>query len=585
MQLIRKPSAITSVGSIVTTRDPSVLLLRLAKSAKIAHHGDDERPIPRQKPHDATLRDKACMMNTTLTNLTDHRSRFCTNDQPSRCSRGMTMLLIAAALVATLLNNTASAATLQAGVGKVDVTHPDGLVNDRSYVRALVLKNETTTAAIVTIDVVAIGEIGSIGNDYLAKVRARIEKELGIPPTHVIINASHCHSRICHDIGERTFQAVKQAADNLVPARVGVGHGHEDRVSENRRLIMKDGTQIDVRHAYSLPPDEEVAKVGPIDPEIGVLRVDREDGRTLAVVYNFACHPIQGAQNGGNTADMTGFSSKVIEENLDPGTVALFVQGCGGDINPVFYKDVDHPRNAEPLGNMLGLSTLKAVRAIETKPDDRLKVVSENIALPRSDLATRIFDMEAEQLRLAGSLGGTSLNLKTFIPLVVKYNVAEEFPSYYSHAYLLDKARGRNDLSKLDAENRRNMQNYIRNIHTMEKLTRLNTNLRLLRKHHARGYASGNRTIDVELAGLRIGDFVLTTFPGELTVQIGLNLKKVSPHKHTFVAGYTNGYIYYCPTAEQLKNVGNAQEDSDCLVAPEWQKMYEDKAAELLQAL
>ncbi len=66
--------------------------------------------------------------------------------------------------------------------------------------------------------------------------------------------------------------------------------------------------------------------------------------------------------SGGNTADIIGFASQVIEDNLSEGTIALFLQGCGGDINPVLYKDVDHPRNAEPLGNMLGLSTLQGVR-------------------------------------------------------------------------------------------------------------------------------------------------------------------------------------------------------------------------------
>ena len=78
---------------------------------------------------------------------------------------------------------------------------------------------------------------------------------------------------------------------------------------------------------------------------------------------------------------------------------------------------------------------------------------------------------------------------------------------------------------------------------------------------------------------------MLVSFPGELTVQIGLNIKKRSPHDYTFVAGYSNGYIYYSPTAEQLKNRGHAQEDSDCLLAPEWQKLFEDKAAELLKKL
>ena len=70
-----------------------------------------------------------------------------------------------------------------------------------------------------------------------------------------------------------------------------------------------------------------------------------------------------------------------------------------------------------------------------------------------------------------------------------------------------------------------------------------------------------------------------------MSVRIGLNIKKMSPHKLTFVAGYTNGYIYYAPTAEPLRNVGGAQEDSDCLLAPRWQKVYEDKVAEMLRKL
>jgi len=89
----------------------------------------------------------------------------------------------------------------------------------------------------------------------------------------------------------------------------------------------------------------------------------------------------------------------------------------------------------------------------------------------------------------------------------------------------------------------------------------------------------------VELMGVRIGDFVLLTFPGELTVRIGLNIKEASPYDLTFVAGYTNGYIYYSPTAAQLANAGGAQEDSDCLLAPEWQMQYEAKAAEMLGKL
>lgn len=490
-------------------------------------------------------------------------------------------------LLGTLLSVApASAADLLAGVAKVDITNREaGAVNDPLYAKALVLKQGDKTAVIITVDAVAIANIGSIPNDYLANVRAALNKDLNIPPASVLINASHCHGIVCTDVTGRTIEAVKLAAAKLVPVKVGVGAGHEDRIMENRRLKLKSGKEADVRHAYSLPPDEEVAAVGPVDPQIGVLRLDRETGEPFAVVYNFAVHPIQGVPNGGNTADLVGFASKVIEENLGDGVLALFLQGCGGDINPLLYKDVDHPRDAEPLGTMLGLSTLKAVRQIETKPGGELKVIQQQMQLPRADLAPRIDSLAAEQQRLLASLQGTSLNLKTFLPLVVKHGLASDFPSYYSHRYLHDAALGRDDLKKLDAANRQNMKAYLQNIYIMEELTRVQENLRLLKMHHQQNIDAGSRTLDVELIGLRIGDFVLVTFPGELTVQIGLNIKKASPHKPTFVAGYTNGYIYYAPTEEQLLNRGGAQEDSDCLLAPHWQKQFEAKVAELLPKL
>jgi hypothetical protein len=416
-------------------------------------------------------------------------------------------------------------------------------------------------------------------------VRARLQKELRIAPESVLVNASHCHGVVCADVDDRTVEAVKKAAQNLVPVRVGVGLGHEDRISENRRLKLKNGKEVDVRHAYALPPDEEVAAVGPIDPQIGVLRLDRQDGQTLAVVYNFACHPIMGVPNGGNTADIVGFASRVIENNLSDGTIALFVQGCGGDINPIGYKDIHRPRDAEPLGNLLGLSVLQAVRKIRCVDTGRLQVLNEKLNLPRADHTRRIDAMLVEQGKLLRSLRGTTLSLRSFLELVDKYGASAEFPSYYSHRYLHEKKLGREHLARLDKENRANLRAYIQNIRTMEELTRLQTNLALLQKHQERNRLAGMKPMQVEVAGLRVGDFVLITFPGELTVEIGLNIKKSAPHRYTFVAGYTNGYIYYTPTARQLQNVGGAQEDSDCLLAPEWERLFLDRVGLMLKRL
>ena len=473
-----------------------------------------------------------------------------------------------------------------AGVAKVVISDLDaGPANDPLYVKALVLRSGAETAVIVTVDAVAIAEIGSIRNDFLANVRSQLHKELNLDPARVLINASHCHGKVCADVEQRTVRAVVEARQNLVPVSFGAGTGYEDRIMENRRLVLKNGKEADVRHAYSLPPDEEVASVGPVDPEIGILRLDREDGETLAVVFNFACHPILEVPNRENTADISGFASQVIEDNLSEDTIALFLQGCGGDVNPILYKDVNNPRDAEVLGNMLGLSTLQGLKKIRSSEGGELKIVRGTVELPRADLAERIESLQAEQIQLLGALKGTSLNLKTFIPLYVKYNLSRDFPSYYSHRYLHEEMMGRDGLKKLDAENRENMNQYIENIYAMEQLTRIQTNLNLLKKHQARNVDSGESTIEVEMMGLRVGDFVLVTFPGELSVEIGLNIKKGSPHQFTFVAGVTNGYIYYTPTAEQLKNRGGAQEDSDCMLAPEWQMIFEDKVKDILAVL
>src|SRR5262249_26623025 len=148
------------------------------------------------------------------------------------------------------------------------------------YVKALVLKSDTTTAVLITVDAVAIGEIGYIKNDYLGKVRARLQQELGVQPENVLVNASHCHGVVAADVDERTFHAVAAAARHMVPVKIGAGVGHEDRIMENRRLKLKNGRTVDVRNAYALPPDSEVAEVGPVDPEIGILRLDRLDGGT-----------------------------------------------------------------------------------------------------------------------------------------------------------------------------------------------------------------------------------------------------------------------------------------------------------------
>ena len=476
---------------------------------------------------------------------------------------------------------------LLAGTGKAEITEKNVPYNDPLFVKSLVLKDGDTVAVLITVDAVSIGGIGHIRDSYLGLVRESLERSLGIPPQHVFVNASHCHGVVCQDVAERTVAAVQDAWKNMIPVKAGTGVGQEVRIMENRRLRLLDGSEADVRRAYSMPWDDEVAGIGPVDPEIGLVRLDRHDGTPLAAIYNFACHPIHGVPSGLSSADFPGFASTVIEENLGHGAMAFFVQGCAGDINPVTYKDVSTPHDSEPFGNMLGLNVLRGLRTVETTEAGAvLRVVNQSLEIPRAtDFETRILSLEAEQAKLLKSLQATNLNFKTFVPLYLQHTLNPDHPGYYSHRYLLDKANGRQDMAKLDAENRAGLKAYEQNIRTMEKLTKLQTNLEMLKMHQKQTLDAKSKTLTVEVGGLRIGEFVMVTFPGELTVQIGLNIKQASPHRFTFVAGYTNGYIYYTPTSQQRLNTGYAQEDCDTLVAPEWQQLFESRVAEILKTL
>lgn len=473
---------------------------------------------------------------------------------------------------------------LLAGVARVEIAHPDHPAKENPpFVKALVLSRGGTHAVLVAVDAVAVAEIGSIRDPYLARVKGALEKGLGIPPGAVLVNASHCHAVVAPDLAGRTIRAVKEAWEGRVPVKAGAGTGREDGIMENRRLKLKDGREADVRHAYPLPADDEVASVGPIDPEIGLLRLDRlDDGRPLAAVFQFACHPIMGVPDGSNGADLSGYAAETIEANLGDGSAtALFLQGCGGDINPVLYKSVDLPRHGKPLGTRLGLSALAGLRRIETRAGAELSIAGETLVLPRADHAPRLAEMDREIDLLVASLKGTTLNFESFLPLYVKYRLNPDYPSEAAGRYLQDERIGRDDWERLDAGNRAAMDAYLNNLRTMERLTRARTNRALLARHQARRAELGD-TVDAEVAALRVGDFRLVTFPAELSVEIGLGLKERSPHPLTFVSGYTNGYLYYAPTAAQAKNRGGAQEDSDCLLAPEWQPLFEESALRLL---
>ena len=135
----------------------------------------------------------------------------------------------------------------------------------------------------------------------------------------------------------------------------------------------------------------------------------------------------------------------------------------------------------------------------------------------------------------------------------------------------------------MDSLNQRNIKKYLRNIYAMEKLARIEDDIATLKKHQAINDDSGEPTVPAEVQGIKIGDFVLITSPAEVLVKIGLNVKKASPYKHTFMAAFSNGYLHYGPPANDYGRGG--YEVTECLLAPQWQKIYEQKAREIIRRL
>jgi neutral ceramidase len=167
---------------------------------------------------------------------------------------------------------------------------------------------------------------------------------------------------------DRIVSAIEQAAKRLEPAAIGVGEG-EVLIGHNRRYVRPDGTvKMLWRNATKTPTH-------PVDPRVGILRVDGRGGRVLAVLVNYACHPVVfGADNLKYSADWPSAMAGVVEPAFGEGTVCLFLQGAAGDINPYFDKTPlaeDAEKLMQETGQEVGREALRVARSINPKPPEK----------------------------------------------------------------------------------------------------------------------------------------------------------------------------------------------------------------------
>jgi hypothetical protein len=465
---------------------------------------------------------------------------------------------------------------LLAGTAEIDIStaKPQTPILDPLYAKVLVLDDGNTRLALITMDVTAIGGrkisdymLNDVGEEFLPELRRRVQRNLDIPAENILVNASHTHppgTLLCDDDEQvdRVYRAVDAAVHKLTEVKIGWGSGIEDRISMNRTLRLKNGLHWTLRHTNPSPPDDEIEGYGPVDHEIGILRIDRLDGTPLAVVYNFACHLLFGDAGGSITANFPAYASKYLEDKLGHGCMAFFIQGAAGDVMDVGFKEFHQVRDVKPLGLMLGESVMKTYKEIQPQKVT-LQTASKVISVPRrTDVPEKVAALKQEQAELLESLAGTTLNFKSFLSL------------YQSREKLSPD---------MDALNQRNMDKYLKNIRAMEKLARIQDKIATLEKHKKINAESGEATIDMELWAAKIGDCVLAASPAELLTEVGMNIKKASPFKYTFVAGYSNGYVHYGAPAADYEKGG--YEVTECLLAPEWQEIFENETLKLINKL
>jgi hypothetical protein len=382
---------------------------------------------------------------------------------------------------------------LRAGVARAVITPAVGIelvgfagrgpsegIHDDLMATTLALEAGETRALLITADLLGFSE------RFTAEVRAEIERRLGVPGANVLLCASHSHygpptggregESLPDDVAaylahlKLVLAGTAQAAlAALQPVALGFGSG-ACAIGVNRRERTPDGRII-----LGQNPD------GPCDREVRVARFDTADGKPLAALVNFACHPVSPA--GGMrwiSADYIATMRRLAESYT--GATCLFLQGAAGNINPVEMRHSFEP--ARRLGVMLGGEVAKVFESTTTAPAEGVALEKEQVELPAMTFAS-LDEGERSVAELAAQL--------------------ERMRSEGAPAGSLWWTESR-----------------LRRAERMRDSLRDGTPL---------------PPVPAELSALRFGDVALVTAPGEIFTETGMEIKRRSPFPRTLYAG------------------------------------------------
>jgi hypothetical protein len=392
------------------------------------------------------------------------------------------------------------------------------------------LSNGNATVAIVALDLLGVSP------STAGELKEELAHELDTSPTHVFLNFSHSHGgpdygdvmRLVDTTEEAAAragyrrsvrQALRDAAiearNNARPARLGVGWGHCD-IGVYRREFA-DGNDV-----LGEVPDH------PIDDSVGVVRIDDLEGRPITTIFRYSAHPVTvGPRSTVSSTDFPGPARKLIEAAI--GGVAIFLQGCGGNINATgIGYEVDCRDTKDRTGLRLGAEVVKVAAGLRTNTRKGERATFGSV---RGILATPWVQVDDA-------------------PDVLEINAIErtvelDFSAVPSPA----EAKRRLNTWENELESRIARAAEPWEIRTAQKFVGW---ARELVKAANTPYPTQPLTVQA----LRVGDLYFVGMDVEAFYETGVQIRASSPSDDTFVCGYTNGLFAYLPRAEDYPSGG-----------------------------